>query len=210
MQGGSKKVELKRKYSTFKVIEKLHPHKMMMYLALFGSFLILSFMVFAFAISKSTTPIETTFSFPKIFTFNTFLLLMIGFFVNKTIPLFGTASHSNMKDSFAAILGMLIIFSVCQVMGWMELQTIGFYEIGESTVNFLKVITIFHLLFTMGGIVLVVTFLFKTWRLLHDPVKSLISETNPYEKIKLDMFATYWYSYNLFWLLTFFYFFFSY
>jgi len=209
MQGGSKKVELKNKNSTFKAIEKVHPHKMIMFLALFGSLLIIAFMVFAFSVSRVTNPSDTTYVFPKIFTLNTILLLFIAFFINKAIPMLEDEKLTNMKDVLAATLGLSAIFTFFQVIGWLELKSSGFLDMNGSASSFLIVITTFHLFYMVGGLLLLINYLLKIWRLIHDPVKCLITGTNPYEKIKLEMFASYWYSYNVFWLVTFFYFFFT-
>ncbi len=209
MPGESKKVERKKKYSTFKVIEKIHSHKMILYLALFGSFLIFAFMAFAYAVGRMETSGVEEVHFPKAFAVSTVVLMFSSYLVSKVLPSFEKDNLLSMKDYLAGSLSLALIFSVSQFIGWSELQQAGLYLSEAPAVSFLIVISALHLLHMTVGLVILVHYLLKTWRLIQDPVKNLVTSTNPYEKVKLEMFTTFWHCMNFFWLFIYFFFLFT-
>lgn len=209
MSGESKKVEQHTKYSTFKVIEKIHPHKMILYLSLFGSFLIFVFMTFAYLVSRPEHLVLDNFVFPKAFSVSTVILLFSTYTVGKSLVAFSSDNLTKMKDFLAASLGLSLIFAVSQFIGWLELNNAGFYLSESSSVSFLYVITGLHLLHMGIGIIILAYYLFKIWRMMQDPVKTLIVTTNPYEKVKLEMFSIFWHCIGFFWLFIYFFFLFS-
>lgn len=209
MPGESKKVEHKKKYSTFKAIEKIHPHKMILYLALFGSFLIFGFMAFAYAVGKMETGGLADIVFPKAFAVSTVILMFSSYMVSKVLPSFEKDNLPQMKDYLAATLSLTLIFVVSQFIGWLELKEAGLYLAEAPAVSFLVVITGLHLVHMVVGFVILVYYLFRTWRLIQDPVKNLIISTNPYEKVKLEMFTIFWHCMNFFWLFIYFFFYFT-
>lgn len=209
MPGESRKVEQKKKYSTFKVIEKIHPHKMILYLALFGSFLIFGFMAFAYAVGRLETGGLDNIVFPKAFAVSTVILMFSSYMVSKVLPSFEKDNLPQMKDYLAATLSLTLIFIISQVIGWLELKKAGLYLSEAPAVSFLVVITGLHLFHMAAGFIILVYYLFRTWRLIQDPVKNLITSTNPYEKVKLEMFTIFWHCMNFFWLLIYFFFHFT-
>lgn len=209
MPGQSKKVEHKKKYSTFKAIEKIHPHKMILYLALFGSFLIFGFMAFAYAVGRMEIEGLEHIVFPKAFAVSTVILLLSSYTVTKILPSYKKDNLPQMKDYLAATLSLTLIFIISQIIGWMELKQAGLYLSEAPAVSFLVVITGLHLIHMAAGFVILVYFLFRTWRLMQDPVRNLIVSTNPYEKVKLEMFAIFWHCMGFFWLFIYFFFHFT-
>ncbi len=209
MAGESKKVARKTKYSTFKAIEKIHPHKMILYLSLIGSFLIFFFMTFAYLVSRPEDLVLQNFVFPKSFSVSTVIMLFSTYTVGRVINAFSKDQLSKMKDFLAVSLALALIFAVCQFIGWLELNKSGFYLSQSSSVSFLYVITGLHLLHMGIGIAILAYYLFKNWRMIQDPVKTLIVTTNPYEKVKLEMFSTFWHCIGFFWLFIYFFFLFS-
>jgi cytochrome c oxidase subunit 3 len=96
---------------------------------------------------------------------------------------------------------------VFQAFGWMEFFSLGF---GFPTVNvassYVYVISGIHFAHVIGALIGLTYILIQQFRSLGDPVKELIFFTNPFEKTKLDLIATYWHFTDIVWLILFVYF----
>ena len=203
MLGGSRKIQKEKNYSTFKSIESIHPHKMILYLVLFGCFLVFSFMTFGFVFSAKNVISVQNIALPKIFTVGVILMLFSTYYVSRASSLFSSEEYLKLKDYFGLSLAIWLIFGLCQFIGLSELNKTTSSLTEEGPFSFLLVIVIIHGFHILFGIVAISYYLFKIWRTLHDPVKRLIVSTNPYEKTKLDMFIIFWKVMNFYWIGTF-------
>jgi cytochrome c oxidase subunit 3 len=72
---------------------------------------------------------------------------------------------------------------------------------GIST--FLFIFSGVHFVYVLAGVVMSALLFYKYMLIENDPVKTLITTTNPHEKIKLEIFRSYW-NFNVFsWTLIF-------
>jgi len=81
---------------------------------------------------------------------------------------------------------------------------------GFPTVNvassYVYVISGLHFAHMIGGISALGLMIYQHSKVLGDPVKELIFFTNPFEKTKIDLVATYWHFTDVVWLVLFVYF----
>lgn len=190
-------------------LEKIHPHLMLMYLAIIGSSLIFIFMIFAYTLSKPENTFFLNLQFPKAFSVSLVILLISSFSISKVLPAYESGNIDVLKKSLGITLILGIAFTVCQYIGWYELYLSGVYLSGEASGAYLYVISGMHAFHLALGIIFLSTTFFKVMGIARDPVKTLIMETNPYQKIKLTMLAIYWHYLDVLWIFLFFYFLFS-
>lgn len=204
MDGGSKNVEQKKKLSSFKVIEKVHPHKMILYVSMLAGLLVYAFMLMAFSMSIPGDESINGLVLPKTFTVSTIIVMYATYLSGKIMPSYRRDKHQKVKDYFAGILGLLLLYALFQSIGWIELSKMNFLnQIGPAE-PFAAVIIGMHIVFSLLAFTGCVYFLLRSWKLIHDPVKRLIFTTNPYEAMKLEMFSAYMSGYNFMWLIIFF------
>ena len=209
MQGQGKNIKKQQQESTFQRIERMHPHKMLLYLAIIGSSLIFLFMVIAYTLSKPQGEFLENFVMPKAFICSTFLLLLSGFISTKLETFYNEDKIHQLKYALGITLFLGIGFSVSQYIGWIELQQSGIYFAGKASGSFLYVLTGLHVVHLVGGL-LFLTYLFaNTFWVAKDPIRTLIMVTNPYQKIKLQIFVIYWQFLDALWVFLFFYFLFA-
>lgn len=205
MQKENKNTQQQR-LNTFSRIEQLHPHKMFLYLSIFGSCLIFLFLTIGHISSQPDAEDFIRFKFPKAFIVSLVLLLLSSYTISKTLPAFFTDDMKSLKWYLGLTLFLGFSFTVSQYVGWYELMRSGIYLSGKAAGSYLYVISGLHILHLAGGLVVLTLYYTRISRISHDPVKVLIMVTNPYEKIRLEMLTTYWHFIDIIWGFLFFYF----
>lgn len=209
MQKENKNTKRQKIHSTFSRIENIHPHKMLLYLAMFGSSLIFLFMIIGYSVSAPDANDYIRFKFPKAFIVSLVLLLLSSFSISKALPAFRRDDVKALKRYLAITLFLGLAFTISQYIGWYELKQSGIYLSGKAAGSYLYVILGLHVLHLAGGLVFLTLLYTKMSRIARDPVKTLIMVTNPYEKIRMEMLAAYWHFIDIMWVMLFFYFLFS-
>ena len=195
--------------SSFNTFEELHPHKMLVYLAILGSSLIFAFMIIAFSATYSFQAergMVQELVVPKAFTISTIVLLISSYFVSRFIRAWKKENLKKLRNLLAITVGLGFVFTISQYYGWNNLDTSGktLGDIGSGA--YLYVISGLHILH------LVVAMFFMTYQFIHisntanDPVKTLVAITNPYQKMRIEMLSTYWHFMDFLWLAIFLYF----
>lgn len=193
--------------TTLEKIEKLHPHKMLLYLAIFGSSLIFAFMLIAFTASYSSPgPDQPGFVMPKAFIFSTLVLLFSSYFVTQFTKLYENDEMKKLRNFLGITVMLGLIFTVSQYWGWHQLEKSGYGLTGMNSGAYLYVISGLHILHLVGGIFFMTFQFIRISGVANDPVKGLILVTNPYEKMKMQMLTTYWHFLDILWLGLFLYF----
>ena len=203
----NRKIKDTRQGTTLERIEKLHPHKMLLYLAIFGSSLIFAFMLIAFTASYTAPgPDEPAFVMPKAFVFSTLILLVSSYFVTQFLKLYRNDEMKKLRNylGITAVLGF--VFTISQYWGWHQLENIGYGLTGMNSGAYLYVISGLHILHLVGGIFFMTFQFIRVSRVANDPVKTLIMVTNPYQKMKMEMLTAYWHFLDILWVGLFLYF----
>ena len=206
----NRKISESNPLSTFERIEKLHPHKMLLFLAMFGSSLIFVFMLIAFT-ATYTAPSEELprFVMPKAFIFSSLVLLVSSYFVSRFQRAYENEALKKLRNLLGISIFLGFVFTLSQYWGWHQLEQSGYNLQGMSSGAYLYVISGLHILHLVGGIFFMTYQFIKVSRVSRDPVRSLIMVTNPYEKIRLEMLSTYWHFMDLLWISMFLYFLFT-
>ncbi len=209
MQEQDKNTKTFRYVDALAKLEKIHPHLMLIYLAIIGSSLIFLFIISAYTLSKPDNTFFINFQFPKAFSVSLVLLLVSSFSMSKALPAYESGNIEVLKKALGITLVLGVVFTVCQYIGWYEMNQSGIYLSGEASGAYLYVISGMHALHLVFGIFFLSTTFFKVMGNAKDPVKMLIMETNPYQRIRLEMLTVYWHYMDVLWVFLFFYFLFS-
>jgi cytochrome c oxidase subunit 3 len=103
--------------------------------------------------------------------------------------------------AFTLILGLS--FAVFQFRGWQELSKSGIDFTGLPTGSFLYLLSGIHLVHLAGAMIYALVLLLLIYNSEKDEVKTLVLLTNPYEKMKLELFIIYWKFMDIVWLILF-------
>jgi cytochrome c oxidase subunit 3 len=208
MRQQNRNTEKEKKETTISRLEKIHPHKMLLYLATFGSSLIFLFMIVAFSFSIAEEGF-VGFKMPKAFVVSLVLLLLSSYTISKALPAFKKDNISELKKTLGLTLMFGLSFTISQYVGWYELNQSGVYLSGKTSGAYLYVISGLHVLHLAGALVFITMAYTKVSGISRDPVKALILITDPYEELKIEMLSFYWHFIDALWVVLFFYFLFS-
>ena len=205
-----KNVKTTYRDSSFQQIEKMHPYKMLLYLGIIGISMIFLFLMIAYSLSTASSNLLPTLHLPKMFTLGTFLLMASSFSMAAAVKAYGEDNMRRLNYMLFITLLIGVVFSGCQMLGWLELRDMGVFLEGESSRSFLYLISGLHLLHLFGGLLFLAAALYFAIRAKRDPIKALVMVTNPFEKLRLELVAIYWHFLGGLWITMFFFFLFMY
>ena len=208
MQNQDKNTKKEAQQTVIGRLERLHPHKTLLYLSIFGSSLLFGFLIVAYTM-KTDANTFIDFRFPKAFIVSLVLLLFSSFSISKALLAFREDDMRGLKHSLGITLVLGLAFTISQYVGWYELNQANIHLSGEVSGSYLYVISGLHVLHLAAGLVFLTMMYTQISNVSRDPVRRLIMVTNPYQRVKLEMLTVYWHFVDALWVLLFFYFLFS-
>lgn len=193
----------KTKESWIQKVEKMHPYQTLMYLGMFGSALIFLFLTVAFLASGTGYFEQHGHKIPKAFILSTLVILYNGYTVSKLLMYFKEENLEKLRSTLilTAILG--VIFTVLQFYGWRELTLMGVDFMGLPSGSFLYVLSGIHIFHLIGVLVFSGIMLAQYTQNNKSEIHKLLMLTNPFEKMRIRLFTTYWHFMDLIWLVLF-------
>ncbi|MEX0882823.1 MAG: cytochrome C oxidase subunit III, partial [Cyclobacteriaceae bacterium] len=165
--------------------------------------LIFLFPAIAFMASQDSPDMYEKFNLPQSFIVSSMFLVASAYTSTKILPNFLMNSLAKTKRFLTGTLMLGLAFSGFQFLGWRELTTIGVDFTGLPSGSFLYVLSGIHLFHLIGAMIYALVLIIKIQKSENDQVKSLILLSNPYEKMKLDLFSVYWKFMDLVWIVLF-------
>jgi cytochrome c oxidase subunit III len=193
----------KTKESWIQKIENLHPYQTLMYLGMFGSGLIFLFMTLAFLGSESGNMDSVGFKMPKSFILSTLIILISGYTASNMLIHYKEEQVKKLKDSLLTTFLLGLGFTVLQFIGWKELTMMGVDFRGLPSGSFLYVLSGIHIFHLVGAMIFSILMVYKYHQTEKDEIKHLLLLTNPYEKMRIQLFTTYWHFMDLIWVVLF-------
>jgi cytochrome c oxidase subunit 3 len=174
-------------------IERMHPLKMINYLVISVScilFAVITLFFVGFLANGMTGQLHYT--LPKFFVVSTMLLVVSTHFTSKIIGAYCSDNIAELRKliSFTLIGGLIYFLS--QSLAWMEILKLDLLHKVSGISTYLFIFSGMHFVYMLVGVVMSAMLFYKYMLIENDPVKTLIATTNPHEKVKLEIFKTYW------------------
>jgi len=180
--------------------QKIHPHKLLLWIAIASICMMFGGWTSAFLVRKAQGN-WLLFTMPLSFWISTFVVLASSITMHFSVKEFKNRNMAKYKTliSITAILGVL----------FMVLQFAGFYEMHRAGINlsstaegvsgsFIYVISGVHLLHMLGGVIaLIIVFITVNFR----------RRTKIYSSTGLEILSTYWHFVDVLWIYLFLFFF---
>ncbi len=178
---------------------RYHPVRVFTYLIIVGissAFLTLLFCYFA----TTAGSVWNKFSLPQIFHANTVIILVSSYTVWQMRRANQRDDHAGYKTALliTALLGLS--FMIFQLIGWHELLSGGISFHKNISGSYLYLISGLHLVHLLVGVGFLLFFLLRARQADRDAYKSLIFETDPVAKLKIEMLGLYWHFVDVLWL----------
>ncbi len=187
----------------FQKVEKLHPYQTLVYLGMFGSGMIFLFLTVAFIGSGFENLKGISFQIPKAFIVSTFVIIYSSYSASKLMQSYRDEQLSRLKDNLFRTFCLGLIFTGLQLVGWKELSTMGIDFAGLPSGSFLYVLSGIHLFHLAGALIFALIMIYQYRKKEKDVVQHLIVVTNPFEKMRIQLFTTYWIFMDLIWVVLF-------
>jgi cytochrome c oxidase subunit 3 len=178
---------------------KYHPARVFTYLILVGitsAFLFLSVAYFATTIGTNFN----NFKLPLLFHANTIIILVSSYTINQTRKAILRDDWNGYLTALSVTAALGIAFTFFQVTAWNELIRGGVKLNNNIAGAYVYVISGLHLLHLAAGVLLLMWFSFTALERKNDPVKLLIFESDPFNKMKVDLLCTYWHFVDGLWV----------
>lgn len=189
------------KENWFKKIEDMHPYQTLTYLGMVGSGLVFLFMTVAFVISQPEKIMYENFTLPKSFLLSSLLLILSGFTASYITSYYQEDNTRKMKQALGNTFLLGLGFTGLQFMGWKELSVMGIDFQGLPSGSFLYVLSGIHVLHLFGAMIFSLILLVQIQKCEKDPIKNIFMLANPFDKMKLKLFVTYWKFMEIVWLV---------
>lgn len=182
-------------------LEKIHPHLMLMYVGVIGSSLIFFFLSLLFI--GTALQQQVAIPLPKSFVFSTAVLLMSSYFAHQYLQHFRNDRPKQLSHAANGLLITGIVFTVSQVVGWMELSGSGVHFAGKATGAYLYLLSGLHVLHLVGGLIYTLVQALAAQKISKDAVQALIVLSSQYELVKARMLTVYWHFLDVVWVILF-------
>lgn len=180
--------------------QRIHPHKMLMYIAIASICMMFAGWTSAFMVRKAQGN-WLIFTMPISFWISTGVVLLSSLTMHWSVRSFKERQMTRYRQliTLTAVLGVL--FMVLQFAGFYEMHRVGITlpSVAEGVSgSFIYVISGVHLLHMLGGVIaLLVYFLVANFR----------RNTKVYSSTGLEILATYWHFVDILWVYLFLFFF---
>jgi cytochrome c oxidase subunit 3 len=189
--------------TTLEKMEQQHPYVMMMYLGVMGIFMAFTLLMLLFFNESLIKAVTHPIQFPYSFFVSTIAIVSSSFFLEKARQQFYKDNFKKLRNNLLAVFGLGIVFLLLQIIGGYELHQNKIYLEGKTAGAYLYIISAFHMLHLMGGLIYSAVLLNQYIKKADDAVQILITVTNPFEKIKLQLLTIYWHFMDILWVVIF-------
>ncbi len=178
---------------------KYHPMRVLVYLVLVGGSSAFLFLSISYLLTTLGTDFNH-FKLPLIFHANTLLIVVSSYTMAQT-------RKAVMRDDWKGYINGLLVtaglgggFAFFQIKGWEELTAQGIFMSNNIAGAYLYIISGLHLLHLALGIVFIIVFALNALMVKNDPVQTLIFESDPFSKMKVNLLCTYWHFVDGLWV----------
>jgi cytochrome c oxidase subunit 3 len=202
MPTSDRKLRLLKRKPVIQRIEQLHPHKLLNYLIIAAScmmylFLIISFLQF----SQVDFALPGADHYPKFFSISAIIMSVSLIFSTRIKEAYLNDQVKYLRVLLSSLLITGLVFIIVQSLGWLELLSSESPARIQKFQSYLFLFSGMHMLHVVAGVVMLGLLFYRITTIEGDPVKSIVMLTNPYEKIKLEIFTTLWHYAVISWLI---------
>jgi cytochrome c oxidase subunit III len=178
--------------STVQRNTRLHPQKLMMFMAMGSMFMVFAGLTSAFLLQKSKYKLSL-FSLPFAFWISTVLIIVSSYTMHKAVIYFKERNMTKYRNYivFTIILGLGFIF--CQLTGFSSLYSQHITLQGNASAGFLYVIAGLHILHLVGAIVALIIVYIMAFR----------KKVKIYSAIGHENMALFWHFVDFLWIYLF-------
>ena len=178
---------------------KYHPMRIFTYLVLVSissAFLFVSMSYFLTTVGTGFN----NFKLPLLFHANTIIILVSSYSMAMARKCINNDDAKGYLTALLVTTGLSIAFTFFQVTAWQEMAVHGIALKNNIAGAYLYFISGMHLIHLLAGVGLLIWFAIKAIDKSTDPVKELLFESDPVNKMKVGLLCTYWHFVDGLWI----------
>ncbi len=148
---------------------------------------------------------QKSLTLPPIIFINSFILLFSSIILEFIKKAFNDDNIINYKNILYLFIISIFIFISLQIYIWVSLSKIGF-DLQHNSAAFLFLISGFHVLHIIGGLIFILSFHIKHWKNIQNNITSLVFFSDKTAYLQLKLFSIYWHFLTAVWLYLLFFF----
>jgi cytochrome c oxidase subunit III len=171
---------------------RLHPQKLMMYMAMGSMFMVFAGLTSAFLLQRSSSKLSL-FKLPLAFWISTVVILVSSYTMHKAVVYFKEREKMKYRNyiSYTIILGLL--FVILQCIGFFSLYNQGIKLQGNASAGFLYVISGLHIAHILAAVIALVIVYLMAFR----------KKVKVYSAIGHENMASFWHFVDFLWVYLF-------
>jgi cytochrome c oxidase subunit III len=170
----------------------LHPHKLMMWIAMASMFMVFAGLTSAFILHKGSG-LWVNLVLPKAFWVSTIVILASSYTMHKAVKLFKDRDMLVYKKYIVATLVLGLLFIALQVLGFYQLVNNGILLDGPASAGYLYIIAGLHGAHVFAAIVALILVYIIAFR----------KRTKVYSATSHEVIATFWHYVDILWIYLF-------
>ncbi len=172
---------------------RLHPRKLMMWMAIASMFMVFAGFTSAFLLQKGTRVDWANIPLPLAFWISTIVIIASSYTMHQSVKLFKERNMVPYRKMVKLTLVLGLIFMVLQLIGFWQLLNSGIQLDGGIAGAFLYVISGAHLLHMFGGVVALII----VYRTAFSTTKKV------YGSLSHEVMAIFWHFVDILWIYLF-------
>ncbi|NNE26272.1 MAG: cytochrome c oxidase subunit III [Saprospiraceae bacterium] len=177
----------------------IHPQYLAMGLLLMGiTALFLGFSA-AYLYNRVQAGLEPI-QLPILFVFNALILVGSSLTLNYARSYYKEDKTRKYQQALSVTLLLTIVFLGSQIVAWMQMYDRGLFVNNDNMTSYLYIISIVHFAHVIAGIPFLGIFLYKSIKLMKEPVSVLVYFSDPYKKRHLNLLTMYWHFLDFLWI----------
>lgn len=171
---------------------RLHPRKLMMWMAMASMFMVFAGLTSAFILQSGSAK-WVIFKLPIAFWFSTIVIMASSYTMSKAVTFFKSREKQRYKTfvSFTLILG--ILFIVLQLLGFADLYKQNITLQGSASNGFLFIISGLHIAHMLGAIIALVIVYLTAFR----------KKVKTYNSTSIEIMSLFWHFVDGLWIYLF-------
>ncbi|MBK8442219.1 MAG: cytochrome c oxidase subunit 3 [Sphingobacteriales bacterium] len=179
---------------------RIHPKRFTLLVSIASMIMMFAGLTSAYIVRKAQGN-WVTYKIPPVFWISTLIIIASSIAIHVAYTYFKKESYGTYRYWLVGTFLLGMGFLLCQYLGWQELVSYGIRLRGNPSGSFFYVISGAHALHLLGGLVLLLIFIFRAF--WWGPVEQLIVHDNPERTLGIELLMTYWHFVDILWLYLF-------
>lgn len=176
-----------------------HPYNIMLILVLAAITVLFLGVSIAFVYTRVNAGLEAI-RIPGLFALNTLILLTSSYTMIRAKKAYLNDETKIYQNCLAGTIALTLFFLVMQVLAWSQLFQRNVFLDTDNSASYLYILSGLHFAHVLAGLPFLLLFLYRSKKLMVDPVTVLVYFSDAEKRLKLRLLSLYWHFLDALWI----------